>query len=110
MILEDPNPRVRYIGQNALEAVDGKNAIESAMKAQQTARKKGLLDGEIRAIRWRAGRWWTSGDWEARSVRRQLVAEQWDQFARGVLPKDASEAQRREMRRAFTARRRFYSA
>ncbi len=36
-------------------------------------------------------------------MRRQLVAEQWDQFARGVLPRDAPEAQRREMRRAFYA-------
>ena len=35
--------------------------------------------------------------------KRKLVAEQWDQFARAVLPKDAGETQRREMRRAFYA-------
>lgn len=31
------------------------------------------------------------------------MAEQWDQFARAVLPKDAPPDQRREMRRAFYA-------
>jgi hypothetical protein len=31
------------------------------------------------------------------------MAEQWDQFARAVLPRDASADQRREMRRAFYA-------
>lgn len=36
-------------------------------------------------------------------MKRQLMAEQWDQFARTVLPKDASAEQRREMRRAFYA-------
>jgi len=36
-------------------------------------------------------------------VRRNLMAEQWDQFARAVLPKDAPADQRREMRRAFYA-------
>ena len=34
-------------------------------------------------------------------MKRQLVAEQWDQFARLVLPKEAPADQRREMRRAF---------
>jgi hypothetical protein len=37
------------------------------------------------------------------SVKRQLMAEQWDQFARAVLPKGVSETQRKEMRRAFYA-------
>jgi hypothetical protein len=36
-------------------------------------------------------------------MKRQLMAEQWDQFARAVLPKDAPADQRREMRRAFYA-------
>lgn len=34
-------------------------------------------------------------------MKRQLMAEQWDQFARKVLPKDAPYIQRQEMRRAF---------
>lgn len=34
-------------------------------------------------------------------MKRQLMAEQWDQFARLVLPKDAPAIQRQEMRRAF---------
>jgi len=37
------------------------------------------------------------------SVKRQLMAEQWDQFARAVLPPQISTLQRREMRRAFYA-------
>lgn len=36
-------------------------------------------------------------------MKRQLMAEQWDQFARGVLPANCPEDQRREMRRAFYA-------
>lgn len=36
-------------------------------------------------------------------MRRQLVAEQWDQFARAVLPRDTPAVQRQEMRRAFYA-------
>jgi hypothetical protein len=36
-------------------------------------------------------------------MKRQLMAEQWDQFARAVLPKEASLVQQREMRRAFYA-------
>ena len=36
-------------------------------------------------------------------MKRQLMAEQWDTFARAVLPKDASAVQRQEMRRAFYA-------
>jgi len=36
-------------------------------------------------------------------MKRQLMAEQWDQFARSVLPKDCSPTQRQEMRRAFYA-------
>lgn len=36
-------------------------------------------------------------------MRRQLMAEQWDQFARGVLAPDAPAIQRKEMRRAFYA-------
>jgi hypothetical protein len=36
-------------------------------------------------------------------MKRQLMAEQWDQFARAVMPKDAPAEQRREMRRAFYA-------
>lgn len=36
-------------------------------------------------------------------MKRQLMAEQWDQFARTVMPKDAPQDQRREMRRAFYA-------
>lgn len=35
--------------------------------------------------------------------RRMLMAEQWDSFAREVLPKDAPPTQRQEMRRAFYA-------
>ena len=31
------------------------------------------------------------------------MAEQWDQFARAILPKDCSTIQRQEMRRAFYA-------
>jgi len=31
------------------------------------------------------------------------MAEQWDSFARAVLPADCSDGQRREMRRAFYA-------
>lgn len=34
-------------------------------------------------------------------MKRLLMAEQWDQFARAVLPIDASANQKREMRRAF---------
>ena len=36
-------------------------------------------------------------------MKRQLMAEQWDQFARQVLPASASAAQKQEMRRAFYA-------
>jgi biotin synthase-like enzyme len=36
-------------------------------------------------------------------MKRQLVAEQWDQFARAVLPPQCSDVQRRAMRRAFYA-------
>lgn len=36
-------------------------------------------------------------------MKRQLMAEQWDQFARAVLPKETSAVQRQEMRRAFYA-------
>lgn len=36
-------------------------------------------------------------------MKRQLMAEQWDQFARSVLPVGASAVQRQEMRRAFYA-------
>ena len=36
-------------------------------------------------------------------MKRQLMAEQWDQFARGVMTEGASAFQRREMRRAFYA-------
>jgi hypothetical protein len=35
--------------------------------------------------------------------KRLLMAEQWDQFARAVLPRDASPIQKQEMRRAFYA-------
>lgn len=35
--------------------------------------------------------------------RRQLVAEQWDQFARSVLTEGTPPVQRQEMRRAFYA-------
>ena len=34
-------------------------------------------------------------------VKRMLMAEQWDQFARTVLPANCSVVQKREMRRAF---------
>ncbi|MFZ1007181.1 MAG: hypothetical protein WAN65_10110 [Candidatus Sulfotelmatobacter sp.] len=37
------------------------------------------------------------------SAKRQLMAEQWDQFARLTLPKDCSATQRQEVRRAFYA-------
>lgn len=36
-------------------------------------------------------------------IKRLLMAEQWDQFARAVLPKNVSLIQRQEMRRAFYA-------
>jgi hypothetical protein len=36
-------------------------------------------------------------------IKRQLVAEQWDQFARAVLPPQCSDVQRRAMRVAFYA-------
>lgn len=36
-------------------------------------------------------------------MKRQLMAEQWDQFSRRVLPVDASAVQKQEMRRAFYA-------
>ena len=36
-------------------------------------------------------------------IKRLLMAEQWDQFARAVLPKDAPRVQHQEMRRAFYA-------
>lgn len=36
-------------------------------------------------------------------MKRKLMAEQWDQFSRSVLPKDAPLTQRTEMRRAFYA-------
>jgi len=36
-------------------------------------------------------------------VKRQLMAEQWNQFSRSVLPLATSPLQRREMRRAFYA-------
>lgn len=36
-------------------------------------------------------------------MKRMLVAEKWDEFARQVMPKDASSVQRQEMRRAFYA-------
>ena len=35
--------------------------------------------------------------------KRMLMAEQWDQFCREVMPEAAPLAQRREMRRAFYA-------
>jgi hypothetical protein len=36
-------------------------------------------------------------------MKRQLMAEQWDEFARKVLPNGVSQIQRQEMRRAFYA-------
>lgn len=36
-------------------------------------------------------------------MQRQLIAEQWDQFVREVIPKDAPAHQKQEMRRAFYA-------
>jgi hypothetical protein len=36
-------------------------------------------------------------------MKRMLMAEQWDQFARAVLPKGCSIEQRTEIRRAFYA-------
>ncbi len=36
-------------------------------------------------------------------MKRQLLAEQWDSFARACLPPRCSATQRREMRRAFYA-------
>ncbi len=36
-------------------------------------------------------------------MKRLLVAEQWDSFARTVVPKDAPAVQKQEMRRAFYA-------
>jgi hypothetical protein len=36
-------------------------------------------------------------------LKRQLMAEQWDAFAKTVLPKDCPYIQRQEMRRAFYA-------
>jgi biotin synthase-like enzyme len=36
-------------------------------------------------------------------MKRLLIAEQWDQFARAVLPPNCSVIQRQEMRRAFYA-------
>lgn len=36
-------------------------------------------------------------------MKRRLMAEQWDSFARAVLSKDAPAVQRQEMRRAFYA-------
>jgi len=36
-------------------------------------------------------------------MKRQLMAEQWDQFARAVLPANCATVQRWEMRRAFYA-------
>jgi hypothetical protein len=36
-------------------------------------------------------------------MKRLLMAEQWNEFARLVLPGDVSAVQRREMRRAFYA-------
>lgn len=36
-------------------------------------------------------------------MKRQLMAEQWDQFSRSVLPAGCSVTQRQEMRRTFYA-------
>jgi len=36
-------------------------------------------------------------------MKRMLMAEQWDQFARAVLPTNCAPVQRQEMRRAFYA-------
>lgn len=36
-------------------------------------------------------------------MKRQLMLEQWNEFSRRVLPVNASEVQRREMKRAFYA-------
>lgn len=36
-------------------------------------------------------------------MKRKLMAEQWDQFSRTVLPAGCSATQRQEMRRAFYA-------
>lgn len=36
-------------------------------------------------------------------MKRLLVGEQWDQFARAILPEGCSALQRQEMRRAFYA-------
>jgi hypothetical protein len=36
-------------------------------------------------------------------MRRNRVQEQWNTFAQAVLPKDCSDLQRKEMRRAFYA-------
>ncbi len=35
------------------------------------------------------------------SVKRQLMAEQWDEFARKILPPGCGAIQKQEMRRAF---------
>jgi hypothetical protein len=37
------------------------------------------------------------------SVKRMLMAEQWDKFARAVMPAGVSPLQKQEMRRAFYA-------
>lgn len=37
------------------------------------------------------------------SGKRRLMAEQWDQFARAILPAGVGPTQRQEMRRAFYA-------
>jgi len=36
-------------------------------------------------------------------IKRQLMAEQWNEFSRQIIHKDAPEIQKREMRRAFYA-------
>jgi hypothetical protein len=36
-------------------------------------------------------------------MKRLLMAEEWDKFARGVIPADAPKVQKQEMRRAFYA-------
>ncbi len=36
-------------------------------------------------------------------MKRQLLAQQWDSFARACLPSNCAPGQRREMRRAFYA-------
>lgn len=64
---------------------------------------EGLTEGEKDAFFGELAKETFGEHLEEEALKRLLMAEQWDSFARAVLPKDAPAVQRQEMRRAFYA-------